>query len=174
MAARAARAEDRFTYFYRPDVNARELRLRGSIAVLERDGKTSWEGVRNFRARNFLRDDVKPGDLVLFYASSAEPSGVTGVAEVARGGYPDPFQFRKGHDYFDPKSRPEEPTWYAVDLRFVERFPAIVPLERLKETPGLEKMMVTRKGARLSVQPVARVEFEIVRRLGHRLGRGGA
>ena len=145
-----------------------------AIEDLERDGTTSWEGVRNFQARNLLRDEIQPGDLVLFYASSADPSGVTGVAEVARGGYPDPFQFRKGHDYFDPKSRPEEPTWYAVDLRFVERFPQIVPLERLKQTPGLEKMMVTRKGARLSVQPVAREEFEIVRRLGRRLGRGGA
>ncbi|MGH9363227.1 MAG: EVE domain-containing protein [Thermoanaerobaculia bacterium] len=139
-----------------------------AIEDLERDGTTSWEGVRNFRARNLLRDEVKPGDLVLFYASNADPSGVTGVAEVARGGYPDPFQFAAGHAYFDPKSRREEPTWYAVDLRFVERFPAIVPLDELKHTPGLETMMVTRKGARLSVQPVTRAEFDIVRRLGRR------
>ena len=139
-----------------------------AIEDLERDGTTSWEGVRNFQARNLLRDEVQPGDLVLFYASSADPSGVTGIAEVARGGYPDPFQFRSGHSYFDPKSRREEPAWYAVDLRFVERLPATVPLERLKHTPGLEKMMVTRKGARLSVQPVARAEFEIVRRLGRK------
>lgn len=140
----------------------------GTYAIddLERDGTTSWEGVRNYRARNLLRDEVAPGDLVLFYASSADPSGVTGIAEVARGGYPDPFQFEKGHHYYDPKSRREEPAWYAVDLRFVERFPEIVPLERLKSTPGLEDMMVTKKGARLSVQPVAREEFEIVRKLG--------
>jgi len=139
-----------------------------SIEDLERDGTTSWEGVRNFQARNLLRDEIQPGDLVLFYASSADPSGAAGIAEVARGGYPDPFQFKRGHDYHDPKSRPEAPLWYAVDVRFVERFPAVVPLETLKQTPGLENMMVTKKGARLSVQPVTKVEFEIVRRLGKR------
>ncbi len=138
-----------------------------SIADLERDGTTSWEGVRNFRARRYLREEIQPGDPVLFYASSADPSGVTGVAEVVRGGYPDPFQFKKGHAYYDPKSKPEAPNWYAVDIRFVERFPGIVPLETLKQTPGLEEMKVTTKGgARLSVQPVTKQEFEIVRRLG--------
>jgi predicted RNA-binding protein with PUA-like domain len=142
-----------------------------SIADLERDGATAWEGVRNFRARKFLREEMQPGDLVLFYASSADPSGVTGVAEVARGGYPDPFQFKKGHTYYDPKSRPEAPLWYAVDIRFVERFPGIVPLETLKQTPGLEDMLVVSKaGARLSVQPVTKQEFDIVRRLGRKSG----
>ena len=139
-----------------------------SIEDLERDGTTAWEGVRNFRARNLLRDEVQPGDLVLFYASSADPSGPTGIAEVARGGYPDPFQFKKGHAYHDPKSTPEAPLWYAVDVRFVERFPEVVALETLKRTKGLEDMMVTKKGARLSVQPVSKEEFEIVRRLGRK------
>lgn len=137
-----------------------------SIADLERDGTTTWEGVRNFQARNHLRDDLKAGDGVLFYASNADPSGVSGLAEVAREGYPDPFAFRKGHKYYDPKSDPDNPTWYLVDVRFVERFPEVIPLAVLKETPGLESMEVNRKGSRLSVQPVTKEEYEIVRRLG--------
>jgi predicted RNA-binding protein with PUA-like domain len=139
-----------------------------TIEDLERDGTTTWEGVRNFQARNFLRDDMKKGDGVLFYASNAEPSGVTGVAEVSREGYPDPYAFRKGHKYHDPKSDPDHPAWYMVDLRFVERFDEIIPLSTLKETPGLEDMVVTQKGSRLSVQPVTKKEFEIVRRLGRK------
>ena len=135
-----------------------------AIEDLERDGVTGWEGVRNFQARNFLRDDLKAGDGVLFYASNADPSGVTGLAEVARAGYPDPFAFQKGHKYYDPQSDPANPTWYTVDIRFVARFPEIVPLETLKETPGLETMVVTQKGSRLSVQPVTREEYEIVSR----------
>jgi len=141
-----------------------------SIDDLERDGEASWEGVRNFQARNLLRDDVKVGDGVLFYASNAEPSGVTGIAEVARAGYPDPFAFKRGHKYYDPKSDPRDPTWYSVDIRFVEKFPEIVPLATLKATPGLAAMRVVQKGSRLSVQPVTAREFEIVRRLGRAAG----
>ncbi|HVR11603.1 MAG TPA: EVE domain-containing protein [Thermoanaerobaculia bacterium] len=137
-----------------------------SIDDLERDGKASWEGVRNFQARNLLRDELQVGDGVLFYASNAEPSGVTGVAEVVRAGYPDPFATKRGHKYFDPKSDPSSPTWYAVDVGFVEKFPGIVPLATLKATPGLADMRVVQKGSRLSVQPVTAREFEIVRRLG--------
>lgn len=139
-----------------------------TIEDLERDGTTTWEGVRNFQARNSMRDDMKKGDGVLFYASNAEPSGVTGIAEVSKPGYPDPYAFVKGHRYHDPKSAPDNPTWYMVDLRFVERFPEIIPLAILKETPGLEDMVVNQKGSRLSVQPVTKEEFEIVRRLGRK------
>ena len=138
------------------------------IADLERDGTATWEGVRNFQARNMLRDDLKVGDGVLYYASNAEPSGVTGVAEVSREGYPDPYAFQAKHKYHDPKSDPENPTWYMVEIRFVERFPHIVPLATLKDTPGLEAMKVVQKGSRLSVQPVTAREFDIVRRLGRR------
>jgi predicted RNA-binding protein with PUA-like domain len=137
-----------------------------TIEDLERDRTTTWEGVRNFQARNMMRDEMKVGDGVLFYASNAEPSGVTGVAEISREGYPDPFSFQKGHKYYDPKSAPDNPTWTMVDIRFVERFPEIVPLATLKETPGLEKMVVTQKGSRLSVQPVTKEEFDIVLKLG--------
>ncbi|HTG35680.1 MAG TPA: EVE domain-containing protein [Thermoanaerobaculia bacterium] len=141
-----------------------------TIDDLERDGTTTWEGVRNFQARNSMRDDMKPGDGVLFYASNAEPSGVTGVAAIARGGYPDPYAFEEGHKYFDPKSDPENPTWMMVDLQFVEKFPDIVPLGVLKETPGLQDMVVTQKGSRLSVQPVTKKEFDIVVKLGRKRG----
>lgn len=139
-----------------------------SIDDLERDGETTWEGVRNFQARNMMRDDMKVGDGVLFYASNAEPSGVTGVAAISRTGYPDPTAFEQGNHYFDPKSDPASPTWYRVDLRFVERFPEIVPLDTLKRTPQLAKMVVVQKGSRLSVQPVEKEEFATVVRLGRK------
>jgi len=137
-----------------------------TIADLERDGSTSWEGVRNYTARNFMRDDMQEGDGVLFYASNAEPSGVTGLAKIARGGYPDEYAFKKGHKYFDPASRVSDPVWYSVDIAFVERFPATVPLDVLKSTKGLEQMVVTQKGSRLSVQPVTKAEYDIVVKLG--------
>jgi predicted RNA-binding protein with PUA-like domain len=139
-----------------------------SIDDLARDGVTTWEGVRNYQARNFLRDQMQVGDGVLFYASNADPSGVTGLAEIARPGYPDAFAWKKGHKYFDAASTPDKPLWYLVDIKFVERFPEIVPLEVLKKTAGLEQMMVIRKGARLSVQPVTKGEFDIVSKLGRR------
>lgn len=138
-----------------------------SIDDLERDGTSSWEGVRNFQARNFMRD-MKAGDKVLFYASSADPSGVTGLAEVAREAYPDLFARKKGHEYFDPKATAENPIWYMVDIRFVDKFPQIVPLDRLKKTKGLEKMVVIQKGSRLSIQPVTKSEYDIVVKLGTR------
>jgi len=143
-----------------------------SIEDLERDGVATWEGVRNFQARNSLRDDCKAGDGVLFYASNAEPSGVTGLAAVSRSGYPDSFAFEPGHKYFDEKSDPDNPTWYMVDVRFVERFPEMIPLGVLKETPGLEKMVVTQKGSRLSIQPVTPEEFAIVKKLGRKKRKG--
>ena len=137
-----------------------------TIDDLERDGRTSWEGVRNYQARNFMRDQMQVGDGVLFYASNADPSGVTGLAEIVRAGYPDHFSWTNGHKYHDAASTPDEPVWYMVDLGFVERFPAIVPLAVLKATKGLESMMVTQKGSRLSVQPATRAEFDIVASLG--------
>jgi predicted RNA-binding protein with PUA-like domain len=139
-----------------------------TIDRLERDGTTSWEGVRNFQARNFLRDEMQVGDGVLFYASNATPSGVTGLAKIVKAGYPDHTAWTKGHHYFDPDTRQESPTWYMVDIGFVERFPAIVSLDTLKKTPGLEKMVVVQKGSRLSVQPVTRAEYDIVVRLGRK------
>ena len=137
-----------------------------TIADLERDGRSGWEGVRNFQARNYMRDQMQEGDGVLFYASNADPSGVTGLATIARAGYPDPFAFKKGHKYYDEGGKKESPTWYTVDVAFEERFPGIVSLETLKSTKGLENMVVTRKGSRLSIQPVTKPEYDIVVRLG--------
>ena len=140
-----------------------------TIDDLARDGRTSWEGVRNFQARNFMRDDMQEGDDVLFYASNADPSGVTGLARIARAGYPDPFALKKGHKYYDEGSTLAKPVWYSVDLGYVATFAAVVSLESLKNTKGLEQMMVIRKGSRLSVQPVTKSEFDIVARLGRRI-----
>ena len=137
-----------------------------TIADLKRDGTTSWEGVRNYQARNFMRDEMQEGDPVLFYASNADPSGVSGLAKISRAGYPDPFATKKGHTYFDEKATKENPIWTMVDIAFVEEFPAVVPLEVLKSTKGLEKMVVTQKGSRLSIQPVTAAEYAIVCKLG--------
>ena len=123
-----------------------------TIDDLKRDRRTSWEGVRNYQARNLMRDDMQVGDGVLFYASNADPSGVTGLAKIVRAGYPEVGQ--------------ASPVWYMVDIGFVERFAGTVSLETLKATKGLEKMMVTRKGSRLSVQPVTKPEYDVVVRLG--------
>ena len=135
-----------------------------TIDDLARDVRTSWEGVRNYQARTFIRDLMQEGDGVLFYASNADPSGVTGLATIAKAGYPDHFASKKGHKYFDTAGTRDTPAWYMVDVGFVERFPSTVSLETLKATKGLERM--TQKGSRLSVQPVTKAEYEVVRRLG--------
>ena len=139
-----------------------------TILDLKRDGETSWEGVRNYQARNFMRDEMQVGDPVLFYASNADPAGVTGLATISRAGYPDAFAWKKGHKYFDNASAKAKPTWYMVDLVFVEAFKDTIALETLKNTPGLEKMTVTQKGSRLSVQPVTKAEYDIVVRRGRK------
>jgi predicted RNA-binding protein with PUA-like domain len=139
-----------------------------AIADLERDGRTTWEGVRNYQARNFMRDRMRVGDPVLFYHSNADPAGVAGIARICRAAHPDPTAFDPASPYHDPASNPDEPRWLMVDVEFVERFPEVVTLARLKETPGLEAMEVNRRGNRLSVQPVSAAEFGIVRALGRR------
>ena len=126
------------------------------------DRTTFWDGVRNYQARNLLRDDIQPGDGVLYYHSGANPPHVAGVAEVVRGGYPDPTQFDPASPYHDPGSSADEPRWYCVDVRFVERFARPVTLAELKAAPALSAMMVTQRGARLSVQPVTEKEWAAV------------
>ncbi len=129
-------------------------------------GTAGWDGVRNYQARNFLRDDVRVGDGVLVYHSNAEPTGVAGVAEVARAAYPDATAFDPAHDGYDPKSRPEAPVWVQVDVRAVERFPRVVALAELRAEPALAEMVVLRRGNRLSVTPVTAAEWAAVCRLG--------
>jgi predicted RNA-binding protein with PUA-like domain len=136
-----------------------------SIDDLARDRTTTWEGVRNYTARNFMRDEMSLGDLVLYYHSNAKPSGVAGVAKVSRKAYPDPTQFDAKGDYFDAGSTPAEPRWLMVEVEFVEKFAEVLSLETLKATPELSKMAVVQKGQRLSVQPVLRAEFLKVLRL---------
>ncbi len=125
------------------------------IDDLARDGTTYWDGVRNYQARNLIRDEMQVGDRVLYYHSRVKPLGVVGIAEITRAGYPDPTQFEAGTKYFDPKATPERPRWFVVDVRFVEKFPRVVTRDELKADPALDGMMVIRRGARLSVQPVS-------------------
>ena len=126
------------------------------------DRTTHWDGVRNFQARNFMRDDMKRGDLVFFYHSSADPTAIVGTAEVVRDGYPDQTAFDPKDSHYDPKSKKDEPTWFMVDLRARARFPKPVTLAELRGVKGLEKMVLLQKGSRLSVQPVTEREWEIV------------
>jgi predicted RNA-binding protein with PUA-like domain len=137
-----------------------------SIDNLQKDGTTFWSGVRNYQARNYMRDDMEPGDGVLFYHSSADPTGVAGIAEVVSEGYPDHTALDPDDDHYDPKSKPGNPIWMMVDVKFVRKFKELIPLSELKETPGLEKMMVIQRGSRLSVQPVTEEEWNIVTKMG--------
>lgn len=137
-----------------------------SIDDLRRDGRTHWDGVRNYKARNYLRDEMRVGDLVLFYHSNANPPGVAGVARVCRAGYPDHTAWDPRDPHYDPKSDPDAPTWYMVDVEFVEAFPTFVPLDTLKRTPELAGMLVVQRGQRLSVQPVEPEHFKRIRAMG--------
>jgi predicted RNA-binding protein with PUA-like domain len=123
---------------------------------------THWDGVRNFQARNTMRDAMKKGDLVFFYHSSADPTEIAGVAEVVREGYPDSTALDPKDPHFDPKSKPEAPTWYMVDLKAVERLKRPITLAELRTMKGLEKMTLLQKGSRLSVQPVSEAEWKII------------
>jgi len=137
-----------------------------SIEDLERDSRTHWDGVRNYRARNFMRDDMRLGDDVLFYHSNARPPGVAGLARVCREAYPDFTARDPKSKYFDPKASHDDPVWMMVDIEHVETFPRFVPLEELKSDTALEGMMVTKRGVRLSVQPVASEHFRRIVGLG--------
>jgi predicted RNA-binding protein with PUA-like domain len=140
-----------------------------SIDDLARDGQTFWEGVRNYQARNFMRDDMRVGDLVLFYHSNAEPTGVAGIARVCRTAYPDDTALDPASDYHDPAASPEDPRWVRVDVEFVERFPGVVALDALRGNARLDGMYVIRRGMRLSVQPVTPDHFEEVVRMGRQV-----
>lgn len=130
---------------------------------------TPWDGVRNHQARNFMRDRMRVGDGVLYYHSNADPPCVAGLAEVAGEPYPDPTQFDPASPYFDPRSKPEAPTWILVDVRAVARLPRPVPLAELKANPKLDTMLVCQRGSRLSVQPVEPAHWkEVLRMAGYK------
>ncbi|MGB3053070.1 MAG: EVE domain-containing protein [Polyangiales bacterium] len=132
-----------------------------SIDDLERDGREPWDGIRNYQARNFMRE-MAAGDLVIFYHSSANPPGVAGIGRICCKAYPDPTQFDEKSKYYDPKSKKDDPRWSLVDVGFVEKFAEEIPLQTLKDHPALEGMRVTQKGSRLSVQPVEKKHFKRV------------
>ena len=132
-----------------------------SIDDLGRDGTESWEGVRNYQARNFMRN-MAEGELAIFYHSSTTPPGAAGVCRISREAYPDDTQFNKKSKYYDPKSKKEDPRWSLVDVEFIEKFDEVVSLQTMKEDPTLEGMRVTQKGSRLSVQPVEKKHFKRV------------
>jgi predicted RNA-binding protein with PUA-like domain len=136
------------------------------IADLERDGRTGWDGVRNYQARNSM-DAMKVGDLAIFYHSNGEPSGAAGVMRIARTSHPDPTAWDRKDKHYDPRSTPENPVWRMVEVEFVERFPQVVPLASLKGDPGLEGMLLlSGKAMRLSVQPLDPRHFDRIVQLG--------
>jgi predicted RNA-binding protein with PUA-like domain len=132
-----------------------------SIEDLERAPRktTYWDGVRNYQARNFLRDSIKVGDLVFFYHSNADPPGIVGIAEVVKEGYPDHTAFDPNDHHFDPKSDKKNPTWYMIDIKHVKTFSRVLGLEELRTVPALRDMILLQKGSRLSVQPVTEKEW---------------
>ncbi len=133
---------------------------------------TSWDGVRNYQARNFMRE-MRKGDRVFFYHSSTEPAGIVGIAEVVREAYPDHTALDPKDDHYDPKSTPGNPIWEMVDIRLVREFKGVIALEELRGVAGLESMELLRKGSRLSVQPVKPEEWKIVLKLADKKEKSG-
>jgi predicted RNA-binding protein with PUA-like domain len=142
-----------------------------SIADLERDGITAWDGVRNYQARNTLRDQMRVGDRVLFYHSNADPPAIVGIAEVASRARPDPTAFDPQDPHHDPASDPAKPTWFLVDIRHVETFRKPLGRDTLAEVRELRDMVLLQRGSRLSVQPVAPEHYELIVRIAHAAAR---
>lgn len=136
-----------------------------SIDDLKRDKTEPWDGVRNYQARNFMKT-MEVGDWVLYYHSNAKPPGVAGLAQVCKLAYPDHTQFDKKSKYFDPKATKDEPRWFMVDVKYVEKFPELVSLPVLKAEAAISDMKVVQKGSRLSVQPVEKKHFKHVMKMG--------
>lgn len=137
-----------------------------SIDDLKKVKKESWDGVRNYQARNFMRDDMKKGDLVLFYHSNAKTIGVVGIAEICKEGHPDPTAFDKKSKYYDAKSDPENPRWILVDVKYKKHFNKVVSLSEIKEERKLASMALVQKGSRLSISPVKKSEFDHILKMG--------
>lgn len=134
-----------------------------SIDDLKKNKTTLWEGVRNYQARNYMMNDMKIGDLVLFYHSNAEPPGIAGLAKVCASAKPDPLQFDQKSEYFDPKATKEKPTWFCVEVEFVQKFKTMLTLSEMKNLKELQNMLVIKKGQRLSIQPVAEKDFKWIK-----------
>lgn len=124
-----------------------------------------WDGVRNYQVRNLLRDEIKPGDQAFFYHSSCPEPGIAGIIEVVKAGYPDFTSWDPKSDHFDPKSTPQHPRWYMVDVKFIKKFSKIISLHELKLTPALKNMPILRKGNRLSITPISSNEWKTILQL---------
>ncbi len=133
-----------------------------SIDALAKVKSEPWSGVRNYQARNFMRDGMQVGDGILFYHSNCAEPGVVGLAEVASEAHPDPTQFDKHSDYYDPASKPEEPRWLLVDVRFKRKLKRTITLSELKGHEELEEFTLVRRGNRLSVMPVTRAQWNFI------------
>jgi len=133
-----------------------------SIDDLERDGAEPWDGIRNYQARNMMRDDMKVGDQILFYHSSCKEPAVVGIAKVASKPYPDPTQFDPDAKYFDDKSSPDDPRWILVDVKFVRKTKRPITLKELKQHPALAEFRLNQRGNRLSIFPVSKEHWDII------------
>lgn len=131
----------------------------------EKNQTEHWDGVRNYQARNMMRDDMKKGDLVFIYHSNCKVPGIVGTATIARESYPDFTAFDPHSHYYDPKSSQDKPRWFMVDIKFQEKFDHIISLESLKHYPDLENMLILRKGNRLSITPVTQQEWHFIQQL---------
>jgi predicted RNA-binding protein with PUA-like domain len=133
-----------------------------SIDDLERDGREMWDSIRNYQARNMMRDDMRIGDKVFFYHSNCKEPAVVGIMKVASAPYPDPVQFDESSRYFDAKSSKEDPRWILVDVEFVRKLDRPITLAEIKAHSGLEDMILTRRGNRLSIMPVEKEHWDLI------------
>jgi predicted RNA-binding protein with PUA-like domain len=127
---------------------------------------TYWDGVRNYQARNFLRDEIKIGDKVIFYHSNSEPPGAAGICEVVKEGYPDFTAFDPENHHYDPKSKMDSPTWFMVDIKLIKKFSHFVSIDEMRENKKLQTMKLLQRGNRLSVIPLTKQEYDEIVRLG--------
>lgn len=134
--------------------------------VKSKNKTTYWDGVRNYQARNFMRDDMKKGDYVLFYHSNADPNAVAGICEIVKEGYPDFTAFDPDDQHYDPKSKEDKPTWVMVDIKLIKKFKNLVTLAEIKENSKLQEMRLVQRGNRLSVMPITKKECEIITKMG--------
>lgn len=133
-----------------------------SIDDLQRERITTWEGIRNYQARNMLRDEIQVDDLVFFYHSNCAEPGIVGIMKIIRAGYPDKNALNPTYSYYDPKSTADNLRWYCVDVKFIEKFPQIISLKSLKQYPQLINMPLLKKGNRLSIMPVTDEQWHFI------------
>lgn len=133
-----------------------------SIDDLMKDRKTDWTGVRNYQARNFMRDEMKDGDLAFFYHSNAEPSGVAGIMKIRGPAIPDKTQFDKKSKYYDSKATKEKPIWFCRDVQFQEKLDRLISIQEIREIKACKSMLILRPGSRLSITPVTKEEWDAI------------